>query len=285
LPDGTNYNVSKYLTSATNNEAEYTGLIVGLEKAKDLGIKELNIKGDSNLVVNQIQGNWKVKSPNLVSYYEQAKKLINNLSYFKINWIPREENKLADAEANLCMDKKAGNQEKKEDKNQKIQGIKPDITNIIKLGNKAKFQDYLNLKSGHDEYSNKKIRQLEQLVTPENREKIIKNWQGNESYLAKVYRWNLRGLPPEMAIKKVEIEAEMEEKVTGIHPWKSETTITKPPIISNIYSQGDIVIINNIFPPENKKQGTIIEPPKQLKNGKWLITMEVEEINIPLDFL
>lgn len=281
MPDGSKYSTSKYINFATNNEAEYTGLIVGLEKAKELGIKQLNIQGDSNLVVNQIQGNWQVKSPNLQNYYHQAKQLIKNFSY-TIKWIPREQNKLADEAANFAMDKKQGEGIKNEPKIDNIQGIKPDIANLIKLGNKAKLQDYLNLKSGYDEYSHKKIRQLEQLITPENQEKILKNWQGNDSYLAKVYRWNLRGLPPEMAIKKVEIEAETEAKVTGEHPWKNQQKTEKPPQISDIYCQGDIVLINNFFPPENKKQGLIIEPPKQLKNGKWLITMEVEEINLPL---
>jgi ribonuclease HI len=282
MPDGSKYSASKYLNFATNNEAEYTGLIIGLEKAKELGIKELTIQGDSNLVVNQIQGNWKVKSPNLQSYYHQASQLIKSFSYTNINWIPREQNKLADLEANKCMDKSSNSQVKNQEKIEYNQSLTSEILQFIKLGSKAKFQDYLNLKSGYDEYSKKGLRQLKQLISPQDQEKILKDWLGNDHYLAKVYRWYLRGLPPEMAIKKVEVEAEIEEKITGIHPWKHQEILEKisKPKLSDIYSQGDVVVINNFYPPENKKQGTIIEPPKQLKNGKWLITLEVDDYEL-----
>lgn len=104
MPAGEQFTVSKYLDLATNNEAEYTGLIVGLEKAKEMGINDLIVRGDSQLVIKQIRGEWQVKSPNLQEFYQQAKNLIRDFKSITINWVKREENYLADAAANQCMD-------------------------------------------------------------------------------------------------------------------------------------------------------------------------------------
>jgi ribonuclease HI len=101
---GESHTAKKFLPHATNNEAEYTGLIVGLNKARELGIQSLEIKGDSNLVVNQIAGLWKVKSDRLFSLYTEARQALGNFSHFTIAWIPREENDLADKAVNQCID-------------------------------------------------------------------------------------------------------------------------------------------------------------------------------------
>ena len=97
---------------ATNNEAEYTGLIIGLQKAIEQGIQELEVYGDSNLVVNQVSGFWRLK---------------------------------------------------------------------VQL-------------------------------------RIAKEWDGNDTYLAKVYRWYLRGLPPDMAVHKVRVDAPSRSKCHGQAP-------------------------------------------------------------------
>lgn len=85
-----------YLPHATNNEAEYCGLIVGLQQALKLGIPEIDVEGDSNLVVNQAQGLWKVKTPTLVPYRSKANSLLHKFKAFSLKHIPREENKDAD---------------------------------------------------------------------------------------------------------------------------------------------------------------------------------------------
>jgi ribonuclease HI len=117
MPEGEKFAVSQYLEFATNNEAEYTGLIIGLQKAKEMGINALVVQGDSQLVINQINGQWQVKSPNLQELYQQAKSLMKGFKNIKINWVRRHENHLADAEANKCMDKRKQNQEKVTKKN------------------------------------------------------------------------------------------------------------------------------------------------------------------------
>ncbi len=87
----------KFIGKATNNEAEYTGLLLGLEQALKLGITELEVEGDSNLVVNQIQGKWKVKAANLAPHCATAMALLRKFKVVTVRYIPREENSDADA--------------------------------------------------------------------------------------------------------------------------------------------------------------------------------------------
>ena len=67
--------------SSTNNEAEYTGLIIGLKDAINLGIKELTVEGDSLLIINQMNGIYKVKSENLIELYKEETKLKSQFDY------------------------------------------------------------------------------------------------------------------------------------------------------------------------------------------------------------
>jgi ribonuclease HI len=85
-----------YLPHATNNEAEYTGLLLGLEKALEHNVDAIKIEGDSMLVVNQVQGLWRVKEPRLVKLHARAVKLFNQFKQKSIAHIPREQNQDAD---------------------------------------------------------------------------------------------------------------------------------------------------------------------------------------------
>ena len=97
--------VSEYLGVATNNQAEYKALIAALKKAQELGAQELDCYLDSELVVRQLQGKYKVKNKDLASLFL----VIYNLSFkfTKITYthIPREENQEADRLANQAMDR------------------------------------------------------------------------------------------------------------------------------------------------------------------------------------
>ncbi len=104
MPDGDRHTAAEFIPFTTNNVAEYTGLIVGLKQAAALGIRELEIRGDSNLVVKQVQGSWKVKAEHLQPLYQEAKKLMHSFDYTGIEWVKRDENQLADAAANQCID-------------------------------------------------------------------------------------------------------------------------------------------------------------------------------------
>jgi ribonuclease HI len=89
--------ISKKLPDkGTNNTAEYTALLTGILKALELGWKEVSIEGDSELVINQVNGSWNIKKEHLENLYNQVVKELSNFDSYTINWIPRENNSIAD---------------------------------------------------------------------------------------------------------------------------------------------------------------------------------------------
>lgn len=100
--------VSHYLGRATNNVAEYAALIGGLVEAKRLAPEAaVEVRMDSELVIKQMKGLYKVKHPNLKPLYAEAKELASGFSAISYVHVPREHNKLADKLANDAMDKGA----------------------------------------------------------------------------------------------------------------------------------------------------------------------------------
>jgi len=93
-----------FLGIATNNVAEYAALIAALEFALEAGAHSLHVRSDSQLVVRQIQGRYKVKNAGLQPLFRRARRLIGSLNCFHIEHVRREENKEADALANRAMD-------------------------------------------------------------------------------------------------------------------------------------------------------------------------------------
>ncbi|XP_028208435.1 uncharacterized protein LOC114391656 [Glycine soja] len=85
----------------TKNVAEYEACILGIEKAIDLKIKNLDIYGDSALVINQIKGEWETRHPGLIPYKDYAKRLLTFFNKVELHHIPRDENQMADALATL----------------------------------------------------------------------------------------------------------------------------------------------------------------------------------------
>jgi len=90
--------------TATNNVAEYRGLIAGLEEAAVLGATEVEAYLDSKLVVEQMAGRWRVKHPDLAPLHQQAKDLARKFDCVSYTWIPRARNSHADRLANEAMD-------------------------------------------------------------------------------------------------------------------------------------------------------------------------------------
>ncbi|MBD2336132.1 ribonuclease HI family protein [Calothrix sp. FACHB-156] len=100
---------SRYLGDPiSNNVAEYNALLLALEEALKLGVKQAKIYGDSNLVVNQVNGVWKVKEPHLRPLCTQSASYLSNFVKYELIWIPRGQNALADAAVNECI-RRAGN--------------------------------------------------------------------------------------------------------------------------------------------------------------------------------
>jgi ribonuclease HI len=89
---------------ATNNVAEYRGLIAGLEKALELAVTNLEVVSDSELVVKQMQGDYKVKNETLRELHEQASELAHRLDKVSYTAVRREHNDLADRLVNEALD-------------------------------------------------------------------------------------------------------------------------------------------------------------------------------------
>ncbi|WP_369640116.1 bifunctional RNase H/acid phosphatase [Nocardia sp. JMUB6875] len=94
----------EYLGITTNNVAEYRGLIAGLEAAAELGAREVAVRMDSKLVVEQMSGRWKVKHESMIPLADRARRLVAGFDRVSFTWIPRKENKHADKLANEAMD-------------------------------------------------------------------------------------------------------------------------------------------------------------------------------------
>ncbi len=93
-----------FLGNKTNNVAEYEGLLALLNWAVDKKIQSLKVFSDSKLLVEQIKGRYKIKSENLKDLNLKAKEIIKKIPNFKIYYIKREHNKIADEIANKCLD-------------------------------------------------------------------------------------------------------------------------------------------------------------------------------------
>jgi ribonuclease HI len=98
------FTISRYIGVATNNMAEYLAVIAGLEKAGDLGVEEVTVMMDSELVVRQLNGGYKVRNARLKELHARAKRAIQALDRCYIVHLPREQNAAADRLANRALD-------------------------------------------------------------------------------------------------------------------------------------------------------------------------------------
>ena len=98
--------ISSRIGRTTNNQAEYRAVITALERALKLGAKNVELRADSELVIKQINGKYRVKNAALRPLYLQVVKLVGSLDSFKASYIPRERNAEADALANKALDSK-----------------------------------------------------------------------------------------------------------------------------------------------------------------------------------
>jgi ribonuclease HI len=96
--------VGSFLGIATNNVAEWTALIEGMAAALELGIDELAVRMDSELVVKQLSGVYRVKHPGLIPLHAKAKALLRQFKRVEIKHVPRKENAAADAVVNQVLD-------------------------------------------------------------------------------------------------------------------------------------------------------------------------------------
>ena len=95
--------ISQSIGVTTNNQAEYRAIIAALEKAVSLGARQVEVRADSELVVKQLNGRYRVKKASLRSLYQQAGQLLSQFEGYTITHVPREQNKEADKLANNAL--------------------------------------------------------------------------------------------------------------------------------------------------------------------------------------
>ncbi len=96
--------LSRGLGRATNNEAEYAALLLGLEEARRMGAARISVRADSELVVKQINGEYRVRHPVMRQRHQEAMRLLATFTAWEARHIPRELNSEADRLANLAVD-------------------------------------------------------------------------------------------------------------------------------------------------------------------------------------
>jgi len=96
--------VMKYLGRTTNNQAEYTAIIIGLEKAKRLGATQVTLFMDSELATKQLKGEYRVKDPEIAKRFLEVKNLLPSFDRVTFTHVRREKNTEADALVNKCLD-------------------------------------------------------------------------------------------------------------------------------------------------------------------------------------
>lgn len=218
---------SIYLPHATNNEAEYHGFLLAVNLAKENEYKNVLFLGDSQLVVSQVKGEWKVKSEVLAQLLARAKVGLKSLPSWRIEWIARAENSIADRLANQAMDDGLGIMPFSDEWDMpETNPIRPDIQRLNGLGKKAEFKDIRGLKvGGMDEFSkmsetelSDRIKDLPKLKTAfQERLKVDPVSRGldtrdQDKLAMNALRWVARGLKSDLAIKKILIDHETAQK-------------------------------------------------------------------------
>ncbi len=103
--------LKKYIGRTTNNVAEYYALVAALDYAVSRGIPALRVRSDSELLVKQMKGSYKVRSADLRPLFERARKMAQGIAHFTIEYVPREQNRRADQLTNEALDATDGKAE------------------------------------------------------------------------------------------------------------------------------------------------------------------------------
>ena len=102
--DGIVDEAGRRIGRATNNQAEYRALIAGLEAARDLGFDEVEVRGDAELIVKQVRGEWDANDPTLREHRVTVRELLASFDDWSLSHVPRDVNDRADALANEALD-------------------------------------------------------------------------------------------------------------------------------------------------------------------------------------
>jgi ribonuclease HI len=239
LPNGQRFTVSQLLSFAAAEEADYQALIIGLRKARQLGLQRIVGKGHSEVVFNQINGLVEVRDPKLRVLHREALRLLRQFERATLEWISPEQNRPACRAVSRCIGEALGPERAAEGR----LPPSPAMLRLIHLGDQAEETDYGALSKAVDQFSLKSLTELRTLVPLGVQDLIALRWQGDEEELCQMYRWYLRGLPPDLAVRKVELDRRTQhppllEKLpwedqlqgqTGSEDWSFEPFLEEPP--------------------------------------------------------
>ncbi|PSF36849.1 ribonuclease HI [Aphanothece hegewaldii CCALA 016] len=264
MNNGRRYTVSQFLSSATVEEAEYTGLIIGLQKAKQLGIKNLDIKSDSELILKQVNEPNPVIEDKLLTLYSQAQKLLKNFEKTSLECISEELNRPAINAVNRCISEALGRKSKTT-----LPPVSPPVAHFLQLADKVTDKDYQKLILKNDDFAFMTLTDLRLLVPEAVRDMIALQWDGNNQTLADIYRWYLRGLPPQMALQKAQLDNPSPESSGEKLPWEGELIVPSGMTVSIETSEA---FVESPFSEESA-----IVSPKIFNDKETLLKIPLEE--------
>ena len=236
------HNISEERKIGTNNEAEYLAMIAGLKAVVEFEPKTVFVHSDSQLIINQINGLWKIKQSHLLLLYNQVFQILNNNKNidFNFKWVRRQFNKVADHLASSAINQGQGVFVDGEfiEWNEvatmgdiieidKLPKVKENCLINIKKANyndeSLRFKDFINLKSGgKDEYSCLSEDELFNIISVRFGKDVV-FWLkkalefSDERFKQDVIRWTARGLYPDLALKKASVNKEMEDKKRNLN--------------------------------------------------------------------
>ena len=272
IPNGRRYTVSQLVSVNHKDEAEYSALIIGLKKARKLGLKTLEVKGDSDLIFNQVNGLTPITEERLIKLYRLAITLMRSFDKVSLEWISAEQNRPAKSAVRRCISDAFG-----PDRHSPPRLPAPPlplqaaIALLVKKGEDATDEDYRQLRIEEDQWTKKTLSQLRNLIPLEVRDVIALQWQGDEENLAKMYRWHLRGLPPIMACRKVNLDQKTDTEKMGKLPWEEALSI--PALLSTDSDHPSEPLTSLLSeldqPPHSPKTSALTSPDSEVEFPAW----------------
>lgn len=245
LPTGQRASIKQLLSSVSDTEAAYRGLLIGLHKAWQLGIHQIEVKGHDETVFNQVNGLAEIEEPMLRHLHREVMMVMKQFDRVMVEWIPSDQNRSACQTAQKCLAEGAGLEIVD---NSGPKAIAPEIVRLIKLGHRATAKDFRNLKQELDEFSVKSLDELRHHIPVRVQDMLALQWNGDEQELAEMYRWYLRGLPPNLIVRKFQLEGSTSPQGENHKlPWEDQLrghntsgsfydTLTNEPFIDEVFS-------------------------------------------------
>ena len=281
MPNSKRFTVSQLLSFTTNEEAEYHGLIIGLRKSIQLGIQSLEIKGNSETIFNQVNGLSEVKADKSRLLFREVVRLMRQFDRASVEWISAEQNRSARKVVRRCLEESIERNVPEPGGTQSLSSSSEEVIRLIQLGSQATDEDYLKIGKELDHFSLKTLPELRPLVPIAIQDMIALQWMGDEEELAQMYRWYLRGLPPEMAIRRVSLERQTYEipadeklpwegQLQGVHDVFGQDTSYRQNSQLSFLSLGENIDLGNgeVIDVENENRETRLVEPQDFQFSK-----------------